>query len=188
MFKSDEEVNKMLDHENNGTKRNLPTVEIKGQGKGSNPNSGGNAGGKREKLDIETKSEIAVLANLIGTKNTAEMIDKHPSAVSHYKNGHDGLMTRNPELIERTNSKINAIKADVLDKAGMFLSFLDEEKAAKMKGTALATCANKMVEIHDRLTPKIQGPNLGVTVIFHAPRQRSSQDYSIIEVEPIAAE
>ena len=183
MFKSDEEVDKMLDHENNGTR-----VSIKGNGKGSNPNSGGNAGAKRENLDTETKAEIAVLASLIGNKKTAEMIDKHPSAVSHYANGHDGLMTRNVDLVERTNAKIDRIKSEVIDKAGMFLSFLDEEKAKKMKGSALASVADKMVSIHDKLTPKIITPNLGVNIIFHAPRQRNSKDYSVIEVEPIAAE
>lgn len=183
MFKSDEEVEKMVNHENNATR-----VSIKGNGKGSNPNSGGNAGEKREKISIEEKTQIAVLAHLIGNKETANLMDKHESAVSHYKNGHDGLGTRNPELIERTNSKINDIKRDVLDKAGMFLSFLDEEKAKKMKGVALASAASKMVDIHDRLTPKVIQPNLGVNIVFHAPRQRSSQDYQVISVEPIAAE
>lgn len=180
MFKSDSEVKEMLEHKNNGTK-------VIGIGKGGSNNSGGNGKGSKERLTTEEKSEIGTLATLIGTGYTAELTGEHKSAVSHYKNGINGNGTVNADLREENNKRLNTIREKAIDKATLFMNMLNEEKALKMKGKDLATVADKMVNIFDKLGPKSPLNIERATVIFHAPRVRKSEDYNIIDVEPIVS-
>lgn len=180
MFKSDEETERMLEHKNNGTK-------VIGIGKGGNVNSGGNGKGSEKRLTIEEKSEIGTLATLIGIGYTAELTGEHKSAVSHYKNGINGNGNVNKELREENNKRLNIIRNEAINKVELFMNMLNEEKAAKMKGKDLASTAEKMVNIFDKLGPK-SGINIErATVIFHAPRVRKPEDYQIIDVEPIVS-
>jgi hypothetical protein len=179
MFKSDEEVETLLSHPNNGITKHVFI------GRGNNPNCGGHGNGSESRLSIQDKADIATLALLVGNKAAAELTGEHPANVSQIKNGKNGLGKPESGTRAATDRKIGAIKSAALDKVDILLGVINEDKISELGAKDAATTAEKMINIFDKLGPKtpvIEKAN----VIFYSPKIRESSSYPIIDVEPAA--
>jgi hypothetical protein len=178
MFKSDEEIEVMLKHPNNGAK-------VIGIGKGSSPNSGGHADGNHIARTTEEKSDIAVLGSLIGNKLAGPMLGVSSHRVSQYKHGHNGNGVINPELVKENELRLGTIRSRAIDKVELFMEMLSTDKAIKMRGRDMASAAEKFVNIYEKLGPKTHQDGNNIQIIFHAPKVRVSTDYQVIDVEAL---
>jgi len=177
MFKSDEEVDRMLSHSRNGARVSILGV-------GNSPGSHGNNYVGAVRRTTEEKADIAVLANLLGNQATSEMLSLTPPRVSHIKNGLDGKGKPDQKLKEVIDGRLSHLRNRALDKVELFMEMLSTEKSLKMKGRDLASSAERFVNIYEKLGPRNANPaGLSVQVIFHAPRIKESSDYQTIDVE-----
>jgi hypothetical protein len=179
MYKSDDEIEALLNHKNN-------KVSHKGIGYGGNPNSGGHAGDNKttyEKIPLEEKAKLGTLAALIGNKNTAELTGLPTARISQFRNGKNGSKVDESlkmALLERKDK----IQDTCISKVDMFLSMLTEDRVESMDTKDIASSAEKIVNIYDKLGPK--NPNAGnqIMIQFYAPKMREVADMVTIEVEP----
>ena len=178
MFKSDEEAETLLSHPNNGMSKHTFI------GRGNNPNCGGNGNGSGSRLTIQDKADIGMLASLVGNKAAAELIGENPTAVSHYKNGVNGLGKPEAGTMAATKNRFSPIRESALDKVEMLLNVINDDKANQLDAKGAAIAAEKMVSIVEKLGPKV--PLIEKAVInFYSPKLRESSSYPIIDVEPI---
>ena len=179
MFKSDEEVDILLNHKNNG-------VAHKGLGQGQNPNSGGKATLYRneyEKIEVEDKAKIGTVAAIIGNKNTAEMTGLSDVRVSQFRRGMNGSKpdeALRSKLLERKT----AIQDTCIDKVGMLLDLVSQDRAEAMDTKDIAGTAEKFVNIFEKLGPKNPEAGNKIMIQFFAPKVRELDEMQIIEVEP----
>lgn len=183
MFKTDAEVEELLNHSNNRVR-----IDHKGNGQGQNPNSGGHAsddGKSYLKLPVEEKAKVGTLASLIGNKNTSALTGIGETRVSQLKRGMNGSKA-DPELRKELAEQKSEIQKTALSKVDIFMSMLTEDRISGMDTKDIATSAAKMVDIYDKLGPK--NPNIGanVSIQFFAPKLRDINDMAVIEVEPTA--
>jgi hypothetical protein len=179
MFKSDEEVETLLNHPNNGI------IKHSFIGRGNNPSSIGHGNGSGSRLSIQDKADIATLALLVGNKTAAELTGEHPAHVSQIKNGKDGLGRPESGTRAATDRRIGIIKESALDKVDLLLGIISEDKISD--GTIgvkdAASTAEKLVNIFDKLGPKT--PNIErANIVFYSPKVREAASYPIIDVEP----
>jgi hypothetical protein len=178
MFRSDSEIETLLSHENN----RAVAIKIIGQGQDFRADRTPKSE-TRERLSLEAKTRIGVLASVIGVKATSELTGKNQSQVSNIKAGLTGSRGEDKPLKASLLPARNELQEKALSKADSFLEMLgvgqDLNDAVK---TALV--AEKIVNIYDKLAPKNALP-IGATtnIVFYAPRQLETKDYPIIEVE-----
>ena len=177
IFKTDEEVERILTHKDN--KVNHKTIG-KGNGRVNIPET-------YTPRPVEEKANIGVLATLIGNKAAAELTGVQPSQVSKYKNGVKNTIDSvipDKELRSELSNRLDPIRNKAIDKVSLFLEMLTPEKMTKMKGRDMASSAKSLVEVYDKLGPKVDNPLLNAkTVIFYSPKVKESHDYPVINVE-----
>ena len=177
MFKSDAEVESLLNHPNN-------KAIVIGMGKGNSLNSTRGTDVSRTKRTTEEKSDIAVLGELLGNRVAGPMMGVSSDRVSLYRSGRTG--TRIDEDLRVENAKrLDTIRTKAIDKVELFLEMLNNDKAIKMRGRDMAASAEKMVNIFEKLGPKVNQPGSNIQIIFHAPKVRASVDYQAIDVEAV---
>ena len=168
MFKTDEQVIKLLSHKNNNT------VLHKTIGSGNHGN-GGSKGGPINPLSPEEKAEAVIFSQFFGVKAAGELVGKPHGEISRFKD---------QKLVKRElKDRISGIQERVLDKVDAFLEMVSEEKDLSDSIKA-ATVAEKVVNIYERLAPKT--PQLGVVanqVVFYAPKLNPAEEYPVIEME-----
>ena len=180
IFRDDSEIDRILNHENN--KVNHKTI-----GQGNNQTTRKEEYTKRP---LEEKANIGVLATLLGNKATSDLTGVDPTQVSAYKNATkaigNGVNIKDQELKSELSDRLAPIRNRALDKVDLFMEILSSEKALKMKGRDLASAAKNMVEIYDKLGPKVDNPLFQArTVVFYSPKVRESIDYPVIEIEAV---
>ncbi len=183
MFLSDSETERLLEHENNGKVESAPRVEIKIIGQGQDDRVNRTPGPIREKLSLEEKVNIGLLASVLGVKTTAEMVDKSPGMVGRIKNGKNGVNHPDQELRAELELRKEGIQSKALEKADMFLEMLGigQELSDNLKA---ASVAEKVVNIYEKLAPKKDFLIDNRTqVIFYAPKVKESSEYPLLEVE-----
>lgn len=177
MFKSDEEIEALVGHKNNRA-----VIRILGNGQDDRADRTPKSE-TRERLSLETKTQIGVLAEILGVKGTAELTGKSRGVVGHIKNGENGIGKADPTLkaaIEDANSQV---RTKALSKADQFLEMLGIERDLS-DSVKIATVAEKVVNIFDKLAPKNPLANLqAANIVFYAPRQLDTRDYPVLEVE-----
>ena len=119
MFKTDSEIERMLGHENNGQ---VSTIKIIGQGQDDRANR--RPTGNREKLSLEEKVNIGLLASVLGIKTTAELVGKTPGMTGRIAAGKNGVNHPDLELRSELDSRKEGIQSKALEKADMFLEML----------------------------------------------------------------
>jgi hypothetical protein len=183
IYKTDEEVEILLNHPKNGLKK--IDVEVKIIGKG-NHGGQGNGSGKRRDLSIEDKTQIATLAHLIGGKATSEITGTHATHVSQLKNGRNSNSQPEPEVLARMGERIEKISDKALEKVGALIEMFSEEKASELKASEIPGAAEKMAGIFEKISKHNQdlgiGANSKPTVILYAPRQINIDQYISKEV------
>jgi hypothetical protein len=169
MFKTDEEITKILTHKNNNT------ILHKTIGSGNHGNGGNKNGTAWKPLLPEEKAEAVIFSHFFGVKAAGELVGKPHSEISRFKDQRLVKM----ELKDR----ISGIQEKVLDKVDCFLEMVSAEKDLSDSLKA-ATVAEKVVNIYERLSPKVPptGP-MTQQIIFYAPKLRPQEDYPVIEME-----
>jgi hypothetical protein len=179
MFKSDDEIDVLLNHKNNG-------IVHRGLGKGQNPNSGGHAGDNKhtyDKIELEDKAKLGTLAAIIGNKNASELTGVHPVRLSQFKNGMNGSKPDEelrPKLLERKAE----IQETCISKVDLFLGMLTADRIEAMDTKDIAGSAEKIVNIYEKLGPKNPDAGNKIMIQFFAPKVRELDEMQVIEVEP----
>ena len=178
MFKTDEELNKLLDHPNNKT-RNV----VKVLGIGQDDRSDRTPETRREKRSLEEKIDIGLLASVVGIKDAAKLIGTTPGVVSRIAAGENSQGKPDQELSARLDDRKNKLREKALEKAELFLDMVDGSGESHSEFQRIHT-AEKAVTIFERLEPKGPVNQNNVQVNFYAPRMKSEEDYQVIDVVP----
>ena len=178
MFKSDEEVNRILNHPMN--------VAIKGIGRPDPHKTGLRPGDtRRDPLTKDEKVQVGTIARILGSKATGELLDLDRGHVTRIREGLD--CNYKAEIGSDVKEKIEDNLAPIRTKALASVDFLIDvmnSKADKLPASKAASAAKNMVDIYDKLGPKNGGIGIHATqVVFYAPRVLKSQDYLVQEVE-----
>lgn len=185
MLKSDEEIERLLSHANNGL--NKPGVQVKVIGSGKHGNQGHepkNAGHQLRSKDDQATA--GTLAHLIGGKNTAELLGTSESAVSHYKHGRNGSGVPNGELKTKIDEKLDKINEKVVDKVDQLLDIFAEDKMTELKAHEIPSSAEKLIAMFDKIKRRNDenGNNfVRPQVILWAPKQINITELISKEVE-----
>jgi len=178
MYKTDEEIEELLNHKNNG----LVKHKIIGSGNHGNHSSTKQPDKKRT---TEEKVEVAVLANLIGVKAAAVATDNHESTVSKFSRGLGTNNRPEVELVNGIEKRLGSVSEKVVDKVDILMEIFAEEKMAELKPNELPVAIEKMVSVVEKIN-KINGKDGSNSsrpvVIIHAPRQQPLEQYILKEV------
>ena len=174
MFKTDEELNQLLDHSNNGS-----SVKIIGIGQDDRSDRTPNS--HRSKRSLTEKIDIALLASVVGINGAAELIGTTPGVVSRIASGENSQGKPSADLEFGIAGKKKELIDKALDKAQIFLDLVSPMDDSKIAFQKMHT-AEKAVSIYERLTPKTPQVQNNTQVIFYAPKTRESNDYPVIEV------
>ena len=179
MYKSDAEVERILDHPKNVTR-----ISIIGPGNhGKNGAKKGEA--QRGEISKDDKARIGTLARLIGSKATGEIIDMSPSQVSRYKQGENSYAHPDAEIEAKIQDNLAPIRNKAIANVDFLLDIV-RDKASKMPASKAAGAAKNLVEVYEKLGPKNPALTLNTPqVVFIAPRVLESSDYPTIEVETV---
>lgn len=176
MFKSDTEVETLISHPNNG----LGKIKIIGSGQDDRSDRTPQTRGER--LTLDQKSNIAVLASIIGIKGTGELLGKTPGVISRIKNGKNSQGDPDLKLQDSIDETKRSLQEKALSRADQFLDMLglsSDNKDEYLK----ASIAEKAVSIYDKLAPKVAPTTNNTQIVFYAPRIKESKEYQVIEVE-----
>lgn len=186
-LKTDEEIKKLLEHENNALKsRNHVEVKIIGSGNHGNQSRGEDTKNPGSQLrSKESQAVVAVTAELIGTTAAAELLGTSTSAASSYRHGMNADRKPDAELQRQIDEKIGKVNKKVADKVDLLLDLLDEEKMLELKAAEIPSSAEKLVNIYDKINRR-NDKNLGgesrPQVILYAPKQINVEQYITKEV------
>jgi hypothetical protein len=169
MFKTDQEIETLLSHQNNNT------IIHKTLGAGNHGNGGNRNGVKWKPIPPETKADAIIFSHFFGVEAAGKMIGKPAGEISRFKDQRLVKM----ELKDR----ISGIQEKVLDKVDTFLEMVSGEKELSDSIKA-ATVAEKVVNIYERLSPKVPtGGAMTQQIIFYAPKLKPQDEYPVIEME-----
>ncbi len=173
MLKSDEEVERLLNHTNNGL--NKIKVQTKFIGRGNHDN---HSTEERPGPQIRSKEDQAIvgtLANLIGGKNTSELLNINQSEVSKFRNGKNGSGVPNSELKSKIEEKLEKVNEKVADKVDILIDIFTEEKMSELKASEIPSAADKLISVFDKIKRRNEGNGnnsfLKPQVILYAPKQ-----------------
>lgn len=179
MYKSDEEVERILNHELNVTR----ITSLNGPDRFKVGLRPGESKGKT--IPKEEKANIGTLASLIGNRAAGKLLDLSTSQVSRYQRGNDSYNHPDQEIKDKIADNLAPIRNRAIANVEFLLDVV-AEKASNMSGSKAAQAAKNMVEVYDKLGPKVGVVNLNTPqVVFYAPRVLESRDYPVIEVEAI---
>lgn len=156
-FKSDDEVlsllsslspSKSIDEEAGPT----PLIKHKCIGSGNHGSHSSEDKKKGSQLrSVEDKSDIAVLAEMVGNKAASELTGVGATQVSQYSRGKNASNISDIELIEETDKRLGKLEEKTIDKVDLFLSLISEEKALELPADRLASSTDKMINVLDKL-------------------------------------
>lgn len=181
-IKSDEEIEKLLNHKNNSLHKNGVKVKIIGPG---NHGNGGNHSGVRIDRSLEDKTTIALTATMIGPNATSELLNIGRPQAGQYRNGKNGDGKVNPALREAIEDKLEGVRKKVVDKVDQLLEIFAEDKMTELEGKEIPGAIEKLVGTYDKVNRRndkdgnIQKPQ----VILWAPKQINIDQYITKEVE-----
>lgn len=187
-FISDEDIEKLLKHKNNGINkvRIIPEVKIKVLGSGNHGNQSTDSKKSGEQLrGVEEKADVGVLATLIGNKGAGLLLGVGPTQVSQYKNGKNGSNVTDIELKTELDSRLGKLEEKAIDKVELFLEMISEEKASALNANEAATSAEKMVNIVDKIRRRNEdrvGDINRPQIHIYGPSQIKIDEYIVKEV------
>jgi len=190
-FKSDEEVLSLLEnssHGNGNDEKMGPIALIKhkaiGSGNHENHDRGDKKKGKQLR-DTEDKADVAVLAEVVGNRAAGALLGVGETQVSQYKNGRNASNITDPELVDSTDKRLGILEETTIDKVDLFLSLIQDDKVAELSADKLASSADKMVNVLDKLRRRNEKkeeraklPN----IIIQGPAMVSMDQYATKEV------
>jgi predicted transcriptional regulator len=183
-IKSDEEIDDLLNHTNNSLHKVNVQVKIIGSGNHGNQINDNKRAGHQDR-DKDNHATVAVLAELIGGKSTSELLNVHPAIVSKYRNGKNGNNDIDPELIAKTEAKLEGITRKTVDKVDQLLEIFAEDKMEELKAAEIPSAAEKLINMVDKINrrhDKELGDNMKPQVILYAPKQININEYLTKEV------
>lgn len=181
-IKSDEEIEALLNHRNNSLHKNGVKVKIIGSGQHG---GGGNTSGTHTNRTIEEKATIALTAEMIGNKNTAELLNVNSTVVGFHKNGRNGDHKPNLLLREAIEEKLEGVRRKVVDKVDTLLEIFAEDKMTELEGKEIPGAIEKLVGTYDKVNRRndksdgIQKPQ----IILWAPKQINIDQYITKDVD-----
>lgn len=176
-YKTDEEVERILNHELNRTR----ITSIGPNGSKLGLRKGEERGPNKT---TEEKAELGTLARLLGSKATGELVGLSRSQVSRYARGKDTYNNPDKEIKVGIETNLQGVREKAVANVDFLLDVV-RAKGDKLPASKAASAAANMVKVYDTLGPKNPGLNLnGTQVVFYAPRILGPSDYPVIEVEP----
>lgn len=182
IYKTDEEVEDLLNHKNNGLRK--IGVEVKIIGSGNNGKQGNSSKRSRE-LTVDDKAEVATLAHLIGNKATQEILGMDKAQVSQYKAGRNSSAVVEPELIAETERRIGKVSDKALGKVEQLLEIFAEDRMLELKAGEIPSAMERMSGVFDRISKHNGRNGTGISkpnVIIYAPKQINIHEYPNKEV------
>jgi predicted transcriptional regulator len=183
--KSDAEVEELLNHRNNSLRKTNVNVAVKIIGSGNHGNhSKDNKNRGHQDRDKDNHATIAVMAELIGGKNTSDLLGVHPSSVSKYRNGKTNSNDVDPVLIEKTEEKLGKINTKIVDKVGQLLEIFAEDKMEDLKAGEIPSSVEKLVNTYDKINRRHEKLDNSVKpqVVLYAPKQININEFITKEV------
>ena len=179
-IRTDDEVVKLLKHPNNGV------VKIKTLGSGNHGNQDHSDKRAGEQLrSAEEKADVGVLARIVGNKAAGEILGVGSTQVSQYTNGKNSNNESDPELRKKLESRLSFLEEKAVDKVDLFLSLILEPKVLELDADKMASSAEKMVNVLDKLRrrnekneDKVKLPNINI----YGPSMIKSETYLVKEV------
>lgn len=188
LYKSDEEVDELLNHQNNSIPPKTVEVKIIGSGNHGNHDKGNKKNGNGEQVrGPEAQSQIGTLAHLVGNKAASALTGVGETQVSQHKNGKNSNNKVVTELVEESESRLDSLGNLAVDKVEMFLELLDEDKMLELKAKDIPAAASKMMDIADKIKRRNQVHVDEVRasrpqIHFYAPVQMKVDQYLTKEV------
>lgn len=181
IYKTDAEIEKLLNHPKNGLKKLNVEVKIIGPG---NHGNGKNSSGQHKERTLEDKADIAVLAELVGTKGAAEILNMNHGQVSSYKSGMNSSREVEEGLRARTDAKLGKISDKALEKVDKLLEIFAEDKMSELKAGEIPSAMERLVNVHEKVSARNGSLDSKVkpTVILYAPKQININEYLAKEV------
>lgn len=185
-FRDDEEVDRLLGHENNACV--VTDVIVKNVVKGSGNHGKHDRGDKKsgdQLRDTSSKADVGVLAEIIGNKGAGELLGVGETQVSQYRNGKNGSNVTDIELRREMDQRLGKLEEKTIDKVDLFLKLISEEKVDELKASDMASGAEKMVNVLDKLRRRHEkSGDLAVkpTIHIHGPAMVKSDTYLTKEV------
>jgi hypothetical protein len=185
VLKSDEEVERLLNHKNNG----LNKVEVKIIGSGNHGHQkveGDHKNNGNQLRNKEDQANVGVLAELIGGKVTSELLGMHPAVISKYRNGKNASNIPNGELKSRLDTKLENINEKVVDKVDQLLDIFAADKMSELKASEIPTSAEKLISMFDKIKRRNDESGVGFVkpqVLLYAPKQINITELITKEVE-----
>lgn len=183
-IKSDKEIEELLNHSNNTLHKVNVAVKIIGNGNHGNQSHDDKRKGHQDR-DKDNHAAIAVLAELVGGKGAAEIMNTNQSAVSQYRNGKNASGKIDPELIAKTEEKLGRINEKIVNKVDQLLEIFIEDKMSELKANELPAATKSLIDTYDKINrrnDKNMGDNLRPQVVLYAPKQINISEYITKEV------
>ncbi len=176
-IKSDEEIEKLLNHKNNSVK-----VKIIGSGAHG---KGGNRAGTKNDRSKENHSSAAVLAELVSGKAAAEIFEYTQSAVSKYRHGRNSNNDEDGELRRQLDEKLGRINGKIVDKVDTLLEIFAEDKMSELKAGELPPSIERLVSTYDKINRRHEKNEGAIRpqVLLWAPQQTNISNFVTKEVE-----
>lgn len=183
-IKSDAEIEDLLNHRNNSLRKTGVEVKIIGSGNHGNQKSDNKRKGEQDR-DKNNHATVAVMAELIGGKNTSELLNIHEATVSKYRNGRTSNNDIDVELKVKTEEKLGKINTKIVDKVDQLLEIFAEEKMDELKAGEIPSSVEKLVNTFDKINRRHENNNNGnlkPQVLLYAPKQININEFVTKEV------
>jgi predicted transcriptional regulator len=183
-IRTDDEIDDLLNHKNNSLHKVNVQVKIIGSGNHGNQSSDDKKKGHQDR-NKDNHATTAVLAELIGGKNTANLLGMNECAVSNYRNGKNSSGAVDQELIEKTEEKLGKINTKIVDKVDQLLEIFAEEKMSDLKAGEIPSSIKSLIDTHDKINRRHENNvdgSMRPQVVLYAPKQINISEYITKEV------
>src|SRR4030067_3186850 len=170
-FKTDEEIESLLNHPKNGLKKINVQVKIIGSGNHGKQSEDSKKSGEQHR-DLESKANVAVLAEFIGNKNAGLLMGMGPTQVSQYKNGKNASNVVKTDLVHAIDERLEKISKKTVNRVNTLLNIFVEDKMNELKPNEIPQAAKSLIEIFEKVN-KSSDKNAGLvnkpSVVIYAP-------------------
>lgn len=152
-------------------------------GHGNHGNQGNRSGTEHKRLNPEVKASVAVLARLMGNRETGKLVGINQVTVGKYAKGKDSQGRIDPEAKERVESRLGEIGDKATTALDQVLSrLLEPARLDSAKAKDLGGIAANLSSVVERMRGKNNVVFAGRVVVMSPPQEKVS-NYEVIDVE-----
>ena len=185
IYRTDRDIDELLGHENNVFKSDYANIKKLGLGNHGNHDNGNGKKNGNQIRDSQQQVDVAVLDEIIGGKATSKLLDIGETQDSQHRNGKNSNNDVSIELVKEKEKRLELLGEKAIDKVDLFLNMIKQEKVEEMKVKDIASSAEKMVNIHDKIRRRNENrlnENMRAQINFFGPTQVKVDEYIVKEV------